>query len=107
MLAVLGTCAAATAVGWLPKHQIGEYDAAFRTVASGMDEAQLRQAMGAPDDIVRGGFLPFWDDEPLPDDAGGRFRLEYRYKVRTFFLPITWMVGFDERGRVISKHRQD
>ena len=107
LVAVVGALVAAVVVLWLPKHRIGKYDAAFATIVRGMSEAQVIQAMGTPDDTVRDRFLPYWDDEPLPDDVKARIKREHRYTVQTFFLPVTWTVGFDENGVVVSKHRWD
>jgi hypothetical protein len=83
------------------------YDRAFAQVTRGMTESQVVELMGQPKRIDSGADTASWDDEALPQSVAGGVRREHWYTVRTFFLPISWTVGFDESGVVVSKHRWD
>lgn len=82
-------------------------NAAYARVVPGMSEAAVASLMGDPDRVSDGASAAFWDDDLLPSDVADRVRREYRYTVTTFFLPISWAVGFDESGRAVTKHRFD
>lgn len=108
-IAAIVALLAVIAIAWisLTPSRIQRYDRAFLQVTRGMDESRVLEVMGQPDSIDLSADQAFWDDEPLLDPAAREVRRQYWYKVSTFFLPISWTVGFDKDGKVISKHRWD
>ena len=72
-----------------------------------MSEPQIVQLMGQPDRIDSKADTAFWEDATLPQAVATDVRRQYWYTVSTFFLPISWTVGFDEKGAEVSKHSWD
>ena len=87
--------------------RIRSNDRGFTQIGRGLDEARVIELMGKPDSIDSSADSAWWEDEGLPGSTANQVRRQYRYHVSTFFLPISWTIGFDKDGRVISKHRWD
>jgi len=94
---------------WAWTKPIRDYDRGFDAIARGMSAAEVTQIMGEPRRIRSGQDVIMarstWDD--VADEPSSSVHLEYGYHAETFYLPVDWLVGFNEEGAVVSKHRLD
>jgi hypothetical protein len=79
---------------------------AYTRITRGMDKAAVVALMGAPDRVEPEPRRAFWGPDLLPGAVAGEVKHEQWYTVRRWAaVPISWTVGFDASGRVVSKHR--
>lgn len=89
-------------------HRVRAYDVAYGRVTGGMDKAAVTDLLGNPDRIERDPGRAFWGPQVLPEAVAAEVRYEHWYTVRRWAaVPVSWTVGFDANGRVVSKHRWD
>jgi hypothetical protein len=92
----------------VPFLRIRAYDAPYARITRGMDKAAVAALLGAPDRVEPEPHRAFWGPQVLADDVAREVKDEQWYTVRRWAaVPISWTVGFDANGRVISKHRWD
>ena len=85
--------------------RIGHMDQNFSNVQIGDPSSRVNQWLGKPDAVNRGNAIIALSH--LPEHLQGQCTEQYSYTIKTFFLPVTWLVYFDEQGRVIMTHRLD
>jgi len=84
---------------WL---QIRERDLAFKEIHAGDPETQVLDKMGTPDSIRHG-------DKCFSVGRAnvGREVFQYVYTTKTFFLPVSWVIEFNDENLVEEKFRLD
>ncbi len=90
-----------------PVYRIRAFDAEFGRITKGASEASVLELMGKPDRIEPRPSDAFWGGVHLGDDVARDVLRQYWYTVNLPPVPVSWTVGFDANGRVISKHRWD
>lgn len=90
------------------RHTLGVGDEAMSRVRMGMTETEIAGPLAE---------AGFERDEPAafsaimtappPGEPTPVIAFEWRKRVDTFFLPVTWTVSLDESGTVIQTHRYD
>jgi hypothetical protein len=90
-----------------PIYRIRSFDAAHAKITRETNEAAVVDLMGPPERVETSVSIAFWDDATLGDDAARQVVKQYWYTVNLPPVPISWTIGFDANGRVISKHRWD
>ena len=71
---------------------------------------RVEALMGPPasrTDPARADLHRYWDEEVNPACATEDVKTVLTWRLRVFFLPVTWQVGFDNESRAIAKHRYD
>ena len=87
-------------------YKIYHYDQSYNAVSIADTNSVVESKMGKQhsirdgDGMFSGGPL---NDSPVRKGAA----YQYQYSVRTFFLPITWIIEFNARHQVIYKFRLD
>jgi hypothetical protein len=84
---------------------IDRLDRAFSAVHVGDDSSRVTELMGSPNFVRRGNEMIFLS--LLSEDERDQCTEQYTYTDQTFFVPIIWLVFFDDNDRVIMKWRLD
>jgi len=96
---------------WLqaPFRVIGKLDARYRSVTRGMTSNEVQTLMNYPARWQTNANRVWagWDDTPASQVDAPQVASAVRYRVSTFFLPVTFEFAFDSTGRVVGKHRYD
>ncbi len=85
--------------------RIKQLDRDYDEIQIGDPSSEVTQLLGSPDSVRHGSDIQWIS--LLPADLQDRCTKQYAYTVKTWFLPITWLVYFDENSRVIMKWRLD
>ena len=85
--------------------RIKQLDRDYDEIQIGDPSSEVTQLLGLPDAVRHGSDIQWIS--LLPVDLQDRCAKQYAYTVQTWFLPITWLVYFDENDRVIMKWRLD
>ena len=88
-------------------YRIRSFDAAHAKITRQTGEAGVVDLMGTPERVETNVGVAFWDGAILGDAVAGRVVKRYWYTAKLPPVPISWTIGFDANGRVISKHRWD
>lgn len=80
--------------------QVQRYDMRFSEVEIGESKDNVIAIMGAPHRQRRENFYGSARDKAA-------CKVQYVYAVETFFLPISWVVGFDDNEIVVTNFRLD
>lgn len=96
----------AVAIG-RPVYRIRSFDSDHAKITRETSEAAVVALMGKPGRVETHSGLAFWDDDSLGDEVARQVVKQYWYTVNVPPVPISWTVGFDAQGQVISKHRWD
>ncbi|HVX10915.1 MAG TPA: hypothetical protein VHC22_07035 [Pirellulales bacterium] len=109
LLVVMATACVATGGYFVVKRQqIASLDRALVRAPLGSTAADLEKDLGAPQAVRGMGNLFIAAGPTLGVHDWQRDCVEQRiYFVETFFLPVTYVFGFDERGRLAAKFRID
>ncbi|KKN92707.1 hypothetical protein LCGC14_0204500 [marine sediment metagenome] len=111
VIVAVGLVAILGCVLWieLPRREVRALDASYKQIRRGMSESETIGIMGSAGTAGPGtpSAQAYWDDERLSDDETARIAKTLRYRVETFFLPITFEIALDEGGHVVGKHRYD
>ncbi len=94
----------------VPGVRIKQRDSAFRDVHEGDARGRVVELMGAPDsdsEPAHGDLCRWWGDEVNPACKPEDLKIVLTWRIRSFLLPVTWQVGFDNESRAIAKHRYD
>ena len=67
----------------------------------------VQEIMGEPTSIISENRQAWWDDEKLPAEATAKVSQEIRYSVSTFYLPVSFGFAFDDKGKLVGRHRYD
>lgn len=106
LLLLLGLVASAV-WGNLQRSRIIEVDSRFAKIERGMTLADVEAIMG--DDCGLSEWShekqAWWDDERLAEEETEKIASSLGVTMKTFFLPITWVITFDRDGTVAGKHR--
>lgn len=90
-----------------PIYRIRSFEAAHVKIMRESNEAAVVDLMGKPERVETNVSVAFWDDATLGDEVAKQVAKQYWYTVNLPPVPISWTVGFDANGHVISKHRWD
>jgi hypothetical protein len=93
---------------WSIRAAVRNLDQAAAQIAVGDDAARVESVLGPPDRIRLGSeqFTPASSTRELIGEPS-RSIVQNFYTVDTPYLPVTWVLGFDEHQRVVTRFRLD
>ena len=114
IVVVVALCVVAAVCVWRyyeepAQEKAQKFDRVFALVVRGMTSEEVKAAMGQPHAIRQGQSVTLtsmaWNNQGY--GQGNLCDFEYVYRVRTILGTIEWIIGFDNEGGVIAKHRLD
>lgn len=87
---------------------IKRLDSRYGQTQKGMTMAEVENLMGSSGlRLQQPSQFPAWDWERLPPDETARIKSVLRYRVDTFFLPVSFEFTFDDQQKLVGRHRYD
>lgn len=88
-------------------NEAAEVRRGYSQVQLGASQQVVVTLLGEPHEVVDPTLpVTYWDDEILSEENTSVDQ-EYRYTTFLFFLPRTYVIGFDKNGFAVSKHLID
>lgn len=87
--------------------RIGAIREEFASIQAGDTRREVEGKLASA--MLTGSALPapFWNERQLSEEDEKRIKSSIGQRIDTFFLPVTFVVSFDEAGRVVGKHIYD
>ena len=90
----------------IPRKFVRLLDRRYRQVEAGMHRNQVELLMNFQAQWTTQHLAAFWDDAPLDPARTNEVRSALRYTVPSI-RPVTYEITFDDRGKVVGRHRYD